>query len=434
MRLLIIAVLALLLVVPGAARAANVAPVYVMHVDDQIDPAVANYLNDGIQNAQSEGAQAVLIIMDTPGGLLTSTKQIVKTFFASKVPVIVFVHPNGSWAASAGALITMAADIAAMSPVTNIGASTPISVAPGGEVGKTDETLKRKQINYTAEYAKSIAEKRGRNMKWAEAAVRQASTLTANDALKQHVIDYVCETVPDLMKKIDGRKVKLVAGETVTLHTAGAPLEERPMGAWDTFLHVLSNPYVTLFLTLAAMYGIIYELSNPGSIFPGVVGGISVILLLYSYSVIPVNAAGFAFLALAIALFAIDLFTPTHGILTVGGIISMFFGLMMLFRTAEGFMVSIGTIVAVAIVTGAFFFFLIGLGVRALKKPYIAGREGVVGQIGEARTDLDPTGRIFINGALWTATSESGTIAKGENVEVTQMTGLRLRVRRITDN
>lgn len=431
MRLTVVLLLAVLIALPVAGYAAKPGPIYVLHVDDQIDPAVADYITDGVANAERGRAQAVLIIMDTPGGLLTSTKQIVKTFFASRVPVIVYVYPNGAWAASAGALITMAADVAAMSPVTNIGASTPVNIGPGGESGKTDDTLKRKQINYTSEYAKSIAERRGRNGEWAVTAVRQASTLTAKNALKKNVIDYVAESIPDLLKQIDGHKVKLVSGATVILHTANAPLEEKPMGAWLVFLHILSNPYVTLFLTLAAMYGIIYELANPGSIFPGVIGGLSIILLLYSYSVIPVNAAGFAFIALAIVLFAVDLFSPTHGILTVGGIISMFFGLMMLFRTAEGFMVSIATIAAVAIVTGAFFFFLIGLGVRALKKPYIAGREGVVGHIGEARTDLDPKGRIFIDGALWSAVSESGTIPKGEKVEVTRMDGLKLTVKKV---
>ncbi|MCL5103306.1 MAG: nodulation protein NfeD [Armatimonadetes bacterium] len=433
MRLLTYAVLVLLLTVPMAAHTAAVKPLHVLYIEGQIDPAVADYISDGIRNAENEGAQAALILMDTPGGRMDSMERIVKAFFASRVPVIVYVYPNGALAASAGALIAIAADIAAMSPATSIGASSPISIAPGGEVEKLDETLKRKVTNYTAEYAKSIAQKRGRNVKWAEAAVRQASTLTSSDALKQDVIDYVSETIPDLMKQVDGRKVKLVSGGTVTLRTASAPLEERPMGAWDTFLHILSNPYVTLFLTLAAMYGIIYELANPGSIFPGVIGGISIILLLYSYSVIPVNTAGFAFIALAILLFAVDLFTPTHGILTVGGVISMFFGLMMLFRSAEGFMVSIGTIAAVAITTGAFFFFLIGLGVRALKKPYIAGREGVVGHIGTAKTDLDLTGKVFIDGGLWSATSESGMIAKGEFVEVTKMTGLKLTVRKAAE-
>ncbi|MHB9038037.1 MAG: NfeD family protein, partial [Armatimonadota bacterium] len=419
----------ILLLLPFAASAAKVAPIHVLHIDGQIDPAVADYITDGIDKAEASGAQAVLVVIDTPGGLITSMQKIVKAFFAAKIPVIVYVSPSGAWAASAGALITIAADVAAMSPGSSIGAATPISVGPGGAVEKTDETLKKKQINYTAEYARSIAEKRGRNADWAAAAVREASTLTANDALKRHVIDYVADGIPQLMKMVDSRKVR-TNGTTVTLHTADAPLQEMPMGAWDSFLHFLSNPYVTLFLTLIAMYGIIYELANPGSIFPGVLGSIAVILLLYSYSVVPVNTAGFAFIVLAIVLFMVDLFAPTHGVLSVGGVLSLFFGLMMLFRSAEGFMVSLWVIIAVTLVTGAFFFFIISLGVRALRRPYVSGREGVVGHIGEARTDLDPTGKIFVDGSLWTATSQSGAISKGEQVDVVAMTGLKLTVRR----
>jgi membrane-bound serine protease (ClpP class) len=419
----------LLMLLPHSAHAAKAAPIYVLHIDGQIDPAIADYITDGIDTAQESGAQAVLIVTDTPGGLLTSMQKIVKAFFAAKIPVIVYVAPSGAWAASAGALITMAGDIAAMSPGSSIGAATPISVSPGGEVEKTDETLKKKQINYTAEYARSIAEKRGRNADWAAAAVREASTLTANDALKKNVIDYVADSTPQLMKQMDGRKVK-TDGVTVTLRTAGAPLREMPMGTLDSFLHFLSNPYVTLFLTLIAMYGIIYELANPGSIFPGVLGSIAVILLLYSYSVVPVNTAGFAFIGLAIVLFILDLFTPTHGVLSVGGVVSLFFGLMMLFRSQEGFMVSMWVIIAVTLVTGAFFFFVVSLGIRALQRPYVSGREGVVGHIGEARTDIDPTGKIFVDGSLWTATSESGAISKGEQVDVIAMTGLKLTVRK----
>ncbi|MCX6345088.1 MAG: nodulation protein NfeD [Armatimonadetes bacterium] len=422
--------LLLLLSLAASVQAVKPAPVYVLHIDGQIDPAMADYIDDGITQAQEANVQAVLIVMNTPGGLITSMQKIIGSIFASKIPVIVYVYPENAWAASAGAIITMSADVAAMSPGASIGASTPVNIGPGGESGKENETMKRKEVNFTAAYARSIAEKRGRNVQWADAAVRSASSLSANEALKKHVIDYVASGIPDLMQKVNGRSVKLSAGKTVVLQTANAPLEEVPMGFLDMFLHILSNPYVTLFLTMAAMYGIIYELANPGSIFPGVVGAISVLLLLYSYSVIPVNAAGFAFIALAILLFGIDLFTPTHGVLTVGGIVSMFFGLMMLFRSAEGFMVSVWTIAFVALGTGAFFFFLIGLGVKALKKPYVSGREGVVGHIGEAKTNLEPVGKVFVDGSLWSATSEEGNILKGESVEVTEMNGLKLKVKR----
>ena len=438
-----IAALVLLIALSASAYAAGVAPVHVLRVDGQIDPAIAGYIEDGIRDAEDSAAQAVLIAMDTPGGALTAMQEIIKMIFASRVPVIVFVSPNGAAASSAGALITMAADIAAMVPVSNIGAATPVNMLPiggadepVGEGDKADEARKqmdkmsKKVENYAADYARSIAEKRGRNVQWAEKAVREAANLTAKEALQQNVIDYVVDDVPTLMKKIDGREIELAIGGKVTLHTAKAPLKEKPMGSWDTFLHYLSNPLVALFLLSAAMYGLIYELSNPGSIFPGVLGGIALILLLYSFSVIPINAAGFAFIALALILFIAEAFTAGIGILAFGGVVSLFFGLMMLFRASEGFMVSIYILGFVAVLTGAFFVFLVGLGVRALRNPYVSSREGVVGHIGEARTDLDPKGKVFIDGSLWSATSETGTIAKGDNVEVTDMNGLKLKVKK----
>lgn len=430
MRLGRTAVLIFLALICVGAAAAGVAPVRVLTIDGHIDPPTASYIEGGIKDAEQTGAQAVLILMDTPGGLMTSMQIIIKSFFASRVPVIVFVYPNGSTAASAGTFITMAADIAAMAPVSNIGSASPVSISPSGGSEKMDETMKRKVENFAVEYARSIAEKRGRNAEWAEKAVRGAANVTSTKALQIKVIDYIADSPRELLKKIDGKKVKLSSGGAVSLHTARAPLEEAPMSAWETFLHYLANPMVALFLMAAATYGIIYELANPGSILPGVVGAISIVLLLYSFSVIPVNAAGFAFVALAIAMFAIDLFTPSHGILTVGGAICLFLGLMMLFRSSEGFMVSIWTLAGVTLLTAGLFVFVVSLGVRAMRNPYVSGREGVVGHIGEARTDLDPAGSIFVDGSLWSATSEEGAIAKGEKVIVTEMTGLRLRVRK----
>jgi membrane-bound serine protease (ClpP class) len=424
------AVLMLVFAISACAAAASIAPVWVLHIDGQIDPATAGYVKQGIADAQGAAAQAVLITMDTPGGSLTSMQDIIKTFFAARVPIIVYVSPNGATAGSAGTFITMAADIAAMAPVSNIGSASPISISPSGDVEKMNKTLERKVMNYSIEYARSIAEKRGRNTEWAVRAVKEAANLTSTNALKLHVIDLIADDDRDLMRRIDGRNVKLATGETVTLHTAHAPFEDRAMSGWELFLHYLSNPLISLMLLMMAMYGIIFELSNPGAILPGVVGGISAILLLYSFSVIPINAAGFAFIALAVLLFIADVYSPTHGVLSVGGVLSLFFGLMMLFRTPAGPMISPWVLGVVALFTGGFFIFVVGMGVRALKNPYIAGRDAVIGHAGEARTDLDPTGKIFVNGALWTATSESGKIEKGGKVDVTAMEGLRLTVRK----
>jgi len=429
LKLSLIASLLLLAAAALPATAARPAPVRLLFIDGQIDPVTADYVAEGIRRAEP-GCQAVLIQMDTPGGLLSSTQKIIQAILASKIPVIVYVAPNGATAASAGALITMVAHKAAMAPVSNIGSATPVALSPSGEVQKLGRSMERKIVNDLAAKARSIAKERGRNVEWAEKAVREASNLTSKEALKQNVIDYVAESVPDLMRQLDGVRVKVAGNKIVTLKTAGAPIEESPMGPWEAFLHYLSNPMVVLFLMLAATYGLIYELANPGAIFPGVIGAISIVLLLYSYSVLPVNVAGFVFIALAIAMFLIDLFTPTHGVLTVGGAISLFLGLVMLFRAAEGFMVPIWLLGFVTLLTAGFFAFVIGLGVRALKNPYVSAREGVVGHVGEARTDLDPTGKIFIDGSLWTATSTEGHISKGEMVDVTEMQGLKLKVRR----
>lgn len=423
--LMIIMLLAL-----AVSAGAVVAPVHVLYMDGHIDPAMADYISEGIREAEQDSAQAVLILMDTPGGLMTSMQQIVRSFFAAKVPVIVYVYPEGATATSAGTFIAMAADIAAMSPASTIGSASPVSIGSSGEAEQMDETMKRKVTNFAVEYAKSIAEKRGRNEQWAEKAVREGANLKASDALKQNVIDLVAKDIPELMDKVDGEKIKLSTGKTVTLNTADAPLEERPMGPWEKFLHYLSHPYVAMFLSLIALYGIIYELANPGSILPGVLGGISILLLLYSFSVIPVNAAGFAFIVFALILFIAEFFVPGTGLLTAGGVISMFIGLMMLFRASEGFMVPIWLLLAVSLVTGAFFLFVVGIGMRALKNPYVSGREGVVGHIGEARTDLDPAGKVFIDGALWSAVSEDGLIHKGEMIKVKAMTGLKLTVQK----
>lgn len=423
----------MLLSLAASVLSAPVAPVHVLHLDGQIDPATAGYIKDGIKDAENSAAQAVLVTMDTPGGSMASMSDIIKAFFASRVPVIVYVSPNGATAGSAGTFITMAADIAAMAPVSNIGSASPINISPSGEVEKINKTLERKQINYAAQYARSIAEKRGRNVDWAEKAVTVAANLTSTRALKLNVIDLIAGSNRELLKKIDGRTIKLAIGGTVRLHTAKAPLEDKPMGGWETFLHYLSSPLVALLLMMMATYGIIFELSNPGAILPGVIGGISAILLLYSFSVLPINAAGFAFIALAIILFVADIYATTHGVLSVGGIVSLFFGLMMLFRAPAGLMIPLWILALVAVLTGGFFLFVVSLGIRALKNPYIAGREGVVGHVGEARTDLDPKGQIHVDGALWSATSESGRIARGEKVDVIAMDGLRLTVRKHED-
>lgn len=414
----------------SACCQAAVAPIFVLHIDGQIDPAMAHYISHGIKTAEDAAAQAVLITINTPGGLMSSMEKIIEAFYASTIPIIVYVSPENARAASAGGYITMAANIAAMAPHSRIGSLSPVAIGPSGEEQKSSKTMQRKVLNDAVSEARGIASKRGRNADWAEKGVREAANINAEEAVKLNVVDLIANNDRDLMRKIDGRIVKMSTESSVTLHTAKAPFVDKPMGAWNTFLHYLSDPMVALILLLMATYGIIFELSNPGAILPGVVGGISVILLLYSFSVLPVNVAGFAFIALAIALFIADVYAPSHGVLSVGGVISLFFGLMMLFSSPRGPMISLWILALVALLTGGFFVFIVALGLRALRRPYIAGREGVVGHIGQARTDIDPAGSIFVDGALWSAVSESGAINKGEEVLVTQMDGLKLTVKK----
>lgn len=425
---LVLALIAFVILSVASATEAQ-EPVLQLYITGQIDPVTADYIASGISSAQGR-AQAVLILMDTPGGLLTSTQKIIQSILASDIPVIVYVAPDGATAASAGALITMVAHVAAMSPVSNIGSATPVALSPSGEVEKLGKSMERKIVNDLAAKARSIAKERGRNVEWAEKAVREASNLTSKEALQKNVIDLIAKDVPDLLRKLHGRRIRVNEDKVVVLKTRDAPLKDLPMTPWEKFLHYLSNPVVVLFLTLAATYGLIYELANPGSIFPGVIGAISIVLLLYSYSVLPVNIAGLVFIVLAIAMFLIELFTPTHGVLTVGGAISLFLGLIMLFRATEGFMVPIWLLGFVTLLTAGFFAFVVGLGVRALKNPYLSAREGVVNHVGEAKTDLDPVGKVFVDGSLWTATSIEGKIAKGELVDVVEMQGLKLKVRK----
>lgn len=313
MRHILLFIVALMLLLPVCSQAASVAPVWVLNIDGEIDPAMAGYIAEGIKDAEDGAAQAVLITMDTRGGLMSSMEDIIKAFYSSKLPVIVYVSPDNARAASAGGYIAMAADIAAMAPNSRIGSLSPIAAGPSGEEQKLSNTMQKKILNDAVSEARGIATKRGRNADWAEKGVREAANITADKAVKLHVVDIIANSNRDLMRKIDGRKVKLASGETVVLHTAKAPFEHRAMGAWQTFLHYLSSPMVALLLLLMATYGIIFELSNPGAILPGVVGGISAILLLYSFSVIPINAAGFAFIALAIIMFVADVYTPAMG-------------------------------------------------------------------------------------------------------------------------
>ena len=417
--------------VVGAA-APEPAQVGLIRINGAIGPATANYVARAIDAATEQRDQCLIIELDTPGGLLESTKDIVQTFYASKVPVVVYVSPSGASAGSAGVFITLAADIAAMAPNTIIGAAHPVAFGTGGGGGggadSTNDVMRKKMENYTVSFIESIADKRHRNVDWAKSAVLQSAATTAQKALKANVIDLIADDVPDLLKKLDGRN----AGGR-TLKTANAKIVDIPMTAGERVFQLIWRPEVMFVLLLIAMYGMIGELTSPGAILPGVVGAIAVILFLFMSATLPVNIAGLALIGLAIALFVIDVFAPTHGVLTAGGVVSFFLGALMLFdRAAPGFALSLAWIIPATVVTAAFFIFAVGTGIRAQFKPVRAGTETMVGKrvIVLSRTD-SRGGQVFIEGERWNAVSET-PIEPGQPVEVTGINGLTLNVKPTT--
>ena len=393
-------------------------------INGAIGPATASYIARAIGVSGARHDACLVIILDTPGGLLDSTKEIVQTFYASEVPTVVYVFPSGASATSAGCFITLAADIAAMAPNTSIGAAHPVQLGPGG-TEKLDDIMKQKLENFASSSIEAIAEKRGRNVEWAKSSVRDSASITAEKALELKVIDLITPSAADLLAKLDGRQV---GGRS--LHTAGAKIVEIPMAAREKLFQWLWRPEVMLILMLAAMYGIIGELSNPGAVLPGVVGGIALILALYMMAVLPVNAAGLALIGLAVILFVIDLFAPTHGVLTFGCVIAFFLGALMLFdRNDPAFRLSLGYIIPATLMTAGFFVFVAGAGIRAQFHPVRVGKEVMLGKTAPALQPIDlQGGKVFVEGEYWNAVSDS-RIEPGQLVEIIGIQGLTLKVK-----
>lgn len=409
----------------GPAAGLQAADVGLITIDGAIGPATASYIARAIDVAGARNDTCLIVQLDTPGGLLESTKAIVQKFYASKVPVVVYVTPSGANAASAGCFITMAADVAAMAPNTSIGAAHPVSVGGFGGEEKTDDVMKQKMESYASSYIEAIAEKRGRNVEWAKAAVLKSESTTAEKALKLKVIDLIAKDVPDLLQQLNGREVN---GKV--LKTAGATVVPIPMAMRERVFQLLWRPEVMLILMLMAIYGIIGELSSPGAILPGVVGAIALILALYLGAILPINVAGLALIGLAVVLFIVDVFTPTHGVLTGGGIIAFFLGALMLFNRAEpAFRLSLVYIIPATVVTAAFFIFVVGAGLRAQFLPVRAGKETLVGKTTIALGPIDAhSGKVFIEGEYWNAVSDA-PVEPGQPVEIVGLSGLTLRVK-----
>jgi membrane-bound serine protease (ClpP class) len=392
--------------------------------DGVITPVSAEYLHDAILSAQESGAQALIIRLNTPGGLDTSMRLIIKDITSATIPVVVYVSPSSGRAASAGVFITMAAHVAAMAPGTNIGAAHP--VAMGG--AEMDKTMKEKVENDSVAYLKSIASQRGRNVAWAEDAVRKSVSVTEREAQKLKVIDLVAEDLPALLKQLDGRSIPLQSGPIV-LHTAGAAVREFPMGLRLEFLKTLSDPNIAYLLMTIGTVGIIAELYNPGAILPGIVGAISLILAFYSLQSLPVNYAGVLLFLLGIVFLILEATVTSFGLLAIGGIISMLLGSVMLIKTDVEFLqISWSVILPVVALAAAFSFLMVGMGVKAMRRPPVTGREEMVGLVGIVKTALTPQGQLAVRGELWEAISEQ-PLQPGDEAEVTRLDGLRLHVK-----
>ncbi len=396
----------------------------VIIIDGVINPVVAEFVTKAIRRAASEGAECLIIQMDTPGGLDLSMRSIIKEMLNADIPVIVYVSPGGARAASAGAIITLAADIAAMAPGTNIGAAHPVSL--GG--GKMGEEMAAKVENDAAAYVESIAIKKNRNKEWAIKAVRESVSITEIEALKINVIDLIASDLNDLLSQIDGREIKTASG-VKKLTTKNIAVNYSEMGLREKILDTLSNPNIAYILMMIGMLGLYFELSNPGAIFPGAIGVISLILAFFAFQTLPVNYAGILLILLALILFILEIKVTSFGMLSVGGIISLTLGSLMLFDSSVPFLrVSYDFIIPVVAVTSAFFIVAISLAVKAQRRKPTTGKEGLLGSTGIVKSKIDPQGKVFIHGEYWDATSNE-MIPENTQVEVIEVkdTGIKVK-------
>lgn len=412
--------------VPAKPEVARGKPqVDVLTWEGAIQPISAEVIKQAVDRAERDHREALIIRLDTPGGLDTAMRDIIKRILISEVPVVVYVAPSGGRAASAGTFIAMAAHVAAMSPGTSIGAATPIQ-AGGGDIGKD---LARKVKNDAVSYIRSLATQRGRNADWAEKAVREGGSLGETDALKMNVVDLIARDVDELLALLDGRSVT-VLGQTRVLHTKGAERHEVSATWRQMLLSRITDPNIAYILFILGFYGLLFELSNPGAILPGVVGGICLLLAFLAFQALPVNLAGVFLIVFAMVLLAIEVKVHSHGILTVGGVAALLLGSLILLGGDTGSLrVSLSVILTVTGATVLFFLFIVGAAYRAQKRKPTTGIQGLLGERGTALTNLGPSGQVFVHGEYWTATADE-PIASGAAVIVDRVDGLSLRVKK----
>lgn len=409
----------------GSAQGQAAAHVDVLEIEGAVTPIMISYIERGIATAEEDGAEALVVLLNTPGGQTDLMNRVISAMLASDVPVVVYVYPRGAYAASAGTLITLAGHAAAMAPGTTIGAASPVG-SQGEDLGETMEAKIKEDLKAQA---RGLAARRGDEaVAWAEAAIDEARAATAEEALELGVIDLVAGNLDELLAGLDGLEV-VVSDRRVALETAGAEVRELPMTFPEQFLHIITNPTVAFILLTVGLNALLFELSAPGGYVAGVVGAICLVLAFYALGVLPVNYAGLIFIILAFGLFVADVKAATGGVLTVGGVVSLVAGALLLFNSPL-YRVSISAIVGVALVTGLFFAFAMTKVVQIRRRPSVTGTEGLIGQFGEARTPLEPEGTVFVRGELWQAESLEGPIEKGERVQITGVQGFRLQVRK----
>ncbi len=424
--------------------------VFLLEVKGPIGPAVSDYLSRSLDHAEKKNAELVIVRMDTPGGLDSSMRDIIKRIVAAQVPVASFVAPSGARAASAGTYILYASHVAAMAPATNLGAATPVQISPGvlpagkpsgdkngdedkkngeGEDSKAApaEPMEKKIVNDAAAYIRGLAEMRGRNAEWAEKAVREAASLTAKDALEQGVIDFLANGVPELLKSLDGHRVD-VLGQERELATSGVVVTPLEPDWRSRLLAIITNPNVAYILMLLGIYGLFFELSNPGNILPGVAGAICLLLALYAFQVLPVNYAGLALMLLGIAFMIGEAFVPSFGALGIGGAIAFIVGSLILMETdVEEYTISVPLVIGFALASVAFFSLVMTMVAKLRHKPVVSGEEQMVGSTGEVLDPFDSQGRIRVHGEVWEARTQV-PLSRGERVRVKAIDGLVLRV------
>lgn len=402
------------------------AHINIIEVKDTINPGVEDFIRDALDQSESDGAQCLIILLDTPGGLMTSMRGIAQAFLNSPVPIVVYVYPAGAQAASAGVFITVAADIAAMAPGTNIGAAHPVT-AGGGDV---PSTMSEKVVNDMLAFARSIASEKGRNAQWLEDSIRKSVSITAEEAFRENVIDLLAADLPSLLTKLNGWQIQK-HGKLITLNTLGKEQRTLQAGLRQKVLRALSNPNIAYILLMIGLAGLYFELSQPGAILPGVIGGIALVVSLYAMQTLSINFAGILLILLAIIFFILEIKVVSYGMLSLTGILCLALGSLMLFRSTDSTQgLALSVLIPTIIAVSTFFVSVAALAFKAQMRKPLTGMEALIGMEGEVLSDLDPQGKVFVNGEIWNAQAQE-TILKGQKVVVVAVENLKLKVKGI---